>query len=81
MSPKYFLNICALCTLSMVFKSAINTVTSSINTLVEFTNSMLSFYLSFWESRNRNMKTLAYRKETHGSLILKWFRSQVEQVK
>ena len=24
---------------------------------------------------------MAYRKETHGSLILKWFRSQVEQVK
>lgn len=30
-NPKYFLNMCAPCTLSMVFKRAINRVTNSIN--------------------------------------------------
>lgn len=32
-------------------------------------------------ARRRHREVAAYRKEGRGSLILKWFRSQVEQVK
>lgn len=33
------------------------------------------------EGQKQKYEDMAHRKETHGSLILKWFRSQVEQVK
>lgn len=75
-----FSTFCAPCTLSTVFKKAINVVTS-YKEVEDMTRLDSSFSLWFWESRNRNMRALAYREESHGSLILKWFRSQVEQVK
>lgn len=33
------------------------------------------------EGQKQKYEDVAYRKEACGSLILKWFRSQVEQVK
>ena len=60
-------------------------LTGSLHLLIYTSRAAASLALQFLslvlQGRNRNMKALAYRKETHGSLILKWFRSQVERVK